>query len=613
METSEASNGPLGYPKDRDPPPSFDGSNPDLLKQYLRELELWQWETDVPKKKHAVKVLRQLSGSARSAADEVPIADIQSEDGVKKICARLAEHFKPHLEAAMPKAFEKAIYGEARKGKESMQDFIIRSDRAFQELQDEGVTLGDQVKGYVIFRQSNLSTVQEDQITTWTQGKYDRENVVRALRKLDKVQKDRAGSKNYLMENDEELETAETFGSFDPDGENDYENYVYMMDGDMNQIFDEEPLQEALATYQQVRQALRDQRVSRGWSSKGSNKGKFGQGPISFGKGHRGGLQFGKGSRVHIESLKLRTKCAKCGVIGHWARECTNPPDDFSRNRQPNAGNSASSMTSTSLKSAGTGLSGRSGFVHVGPPSADGGQVLFNDVFVELDQLTSFCGITTHGAFGLVDTAAQSGLIGEEALKRLEGTLKEYGLRVKHTDRKAQARGVGGEAAVRGVVEIPLGLGGINGVLEATVVKEEVPLLIPVRLLRDLRCVIDFSTERVEFKKHGHQTFMNILPSGHAAISITEFEVGGWRLPVEAVAKGMKQEDFTYGPCAAMQFASFASENNPNSINRSIPSYHVGAAAKIGADGRERDKRKRLEAQECHGRHYALGKPFSRV
>ena len=81
MEQAEASNGPLGYPKDRDPPPLFDGSNPDLLKQYFRGLELWQWETDVPKKKHAVKVIRQLSGSARSAADEVSIADIRGVGG----------------------------------------------------------------------------------------------------------------------------------------------------------------------------------------------------------------------------------------------------------------------------------------------------------------------------------------------------------------------------------------------------------------------------------------------------------------------------------------------------------------------------------------------------
>ena len=52
------------------------------MKQYLRDLELWKWETDVPKLKHAVKVLRQLSGSARAAADEVSVAKLQSDEGV---------------------------------------------------------------------------------------------------------------------------------------------------------------------------------------------------------------------------------------------------------------------------------------------------------------------------------------------------------------------------------------------------------------------------------------------------------------------------------------------------------------------------------------------------
>lgn len=159
--------GSSGFPKDRDPPPAFDGSNPDLLKQYLRELELWEWETDIPKKKHAVKALRQLSGSARAAADEIPVTKLQSEEGLKAIKAVLSEHFKPHLEAAMPKAFEKAIYGEPRKAKESIQDSIIRADRSFKELADEGVTLSNEVKGYVIFRQSNLTSTQEDQVTTW--------------------------------------------------------------------------------------------------------------------------------------------------------------------------------------------------------------------------------------------------------------------------------------------------------------------------------------------------------------------------------------------------------------------------------------------------------------
>lgn len=52
------------------------------------------------------------------------------------------------------------------------------------------------------------------------------------------------------------------------------------------------------------------------------------------------------------------------------------------------------------------------------------------------------------------------------------------------TDRKGQARGVGGEATVKGVVELPIGIAGVNGILEATVVTEDVPLLLPVKLLR---------------------------------------------------------------------------------------------------------------------------------
>ena len=46
--TSGASEG--GW-KDRDPPPAFDG-NEESFKQFLRDLELWRHETDIPKAKH---------------------------------------------------------------------------------------------------------------------------------------------------------------------------------------------------------------------------------------------------------------------------------------------------------------------------------------------------------------------------------------------------------------------------------------------------------------------------------------------------------------------------------------------------------------------------------
>ena len=102
----------------------------------------------------------------------------------------------------------------------------------------------------------------------------------------------------------------------------------------------------------------------------------------------------------------------------------------------------------------------------------------------------SFCGLTTGPQLGVVDTAALSGLVGERALTRLSSVLgNNHDLQIVWLDKKAQARGVGGEAQVVGVAAVPLGIGGVNGVWECTVVKEEVPLLLPGKLLREFRAV----------------------------------------------------------------------------------------------------------------------------
>lgn len=184
-----------------------------------------------------------------TAADEVSVKELQSESGIDKIIKKLKEHFQPHPESAMPKAFERAVYGESRKSKESMQDYIIRLDKSFKELADEGVTLGDDVKGYILFRQGSLNTTQEDQVVTWTAGQYGRDVVVRALRNLEKVHKDRGG-KSYVTADDKGMEMNETYAGFEQESDYETVNLVYMSEGDVHQIFDESSLQDALATYQ---------------------------------------------------------------------------------------------------------------------------------------------------------------------------------------------------------------------------------------------------------------------------------------------------------------------------------------------------------------------------
>ena len=88
-----------------------------------------------------------------------------------------------------------------------------------------------------------------------------------------------------------------------------------------------------------------------------------------------------------------------------------------------------------------------------------------------------FCGLTTCPTMGVVDTAAQDGLVGHRALERLEEKLSACSLRVRWTGEQAKAHGVGGQAVVKGIVAIPLGIAGTSGLLEATVVEGDIPLL----------------------------------------------------------------------------------------------------------------------------------------
>ena len=179
--------GPSGSWRDREPPPPFDGRDPSRsFPRWLKELKLGEFETEIPKNKRGVKVLRQLSGAARSTADNLSFEEIACEKGLDNLLAALEEHFKPHLETSLPKAFEEAIYGDIRGSKETFGEFVIRMEYAFKELERQGVKLHDMVIGYVMFRHANLNDVQESQMLTWGEGKFDRAVVVRNLRRLDK-------------------------------------------------------------------------------------------------------------------------------------------------------------------------------------------------------------------------------------------------------------------------------------------------------------------------------------------------------------------------------------------------------------------------------------------
>ena len=306
-----------GFYRDREPPPPYDGENPETtFSLWERNVQLWEYETDVPMAKRGVKVLRVLLGTARTAVEDIPFDEIACEDGLKNVMRRLRDFFTPHLEVSLPRAFEMAVYGQSRQGKEGFGEYIARLDRAFARLKKEGVDLPESAQGYILYRQAALNEAQDQRFLVWSDGKYDRASVVRALRKLDKVVKER-GKTNFMAENvdaSDDVEAAtwenvygnqaeEDFGAWLDDENGEEDSYVYLQEGDLSEIMDEKDVMSALASYREIRQAMKDQRKGRGFYGKGS----FNQ-QQTKGKGKGGG----RWQKVHTEQIKLRSRCWKC-------------------------------------------------------------------------------------------------------------------------------------------------------------------------------------------------------------------------------------------------------------------------------------------------------------
>lgn len=160
---------------------------------------------------------------------------------------------------------------------------------------------------------------------------------------------------------------------------------------------------------------------------------------------------------------------------------------------------------------------------------------------------TFFVGLMTNPTMAVVDIAAQDGLIGSIALSRLKEELRQGGLKVAWIPHKrAQAHGVGGAAKIVGSAPIPLGIHGTSGVLEVTVVEGDIPLLLPVKLLRELQATIDIFKGKLHFECLQVTVDLQTLPRGHIAIDVLSFGERGFVCPAEALKAGLSDSDFRW-------------------------------------------------------------------
>ena len=252
--------------------------------------------------------------------------------------------------------FEKALYGTVQRHDESHDSFLARMENNFIELLSRNTKL-EEVQAYVLLRQSTLPAEDKKRILLEHEGELKYAPVVKSFRLLgskffNEFQGGRSQVKNRVYDvnftesaegdvasthisessmtdrayftsvDDTELELDSEYldvliSQEDPDAlavanfEQEFEDFLQ----------DIPEMHEAMVTYMEARSKLLEKRKGRGfWPVKGKGGFKKGRG--------KGGKS--KKDRDQLLARISRSRCRKCGQVGHWKAECPNPPADSS-------------------------------------------------------------------------------------------------------------------------------------------------------------------------------------------------------------------------------------------------------------------------------------------
>ena len=168
------------------------------------------------------------------------------------------------------------------------------------------------------------------------------------------------------------------------------------------------------------------------------------------------------------------------------------------------------------------------------------GSCTFTVLIVSIRVESVFVGLQVTIGFGLVDAGAQRRVCGQEQFDELVKVLAErFGLKpIQIPTLEMGAMGVGGSAKFSASWTLPIGVAQSCGTLTVRAIAPNVPLLLPIELIRGLGVVLDAPRGLIAWSKlGGSQSRLREVGSGkHACINIFDVPSGAGQ---DAVTKSI--------------------------------------------------------------------------